>query len=190
MTPLDKSRLTPDEQAWAELAEKATPEPWKWDGDVWEYDKEQEAPWLVGGESEMGVIYGEINMHKRDADFIIAARSAVPALIKSLALEREAKERVEESLSKAHRLWSLDTKKIQALEAELSNALKNLDSSEGRLRMAEAALAQSEADDKMHQEVLGEKLNDYIDRCKELEAAKRKAENAQASRDDDKMFGN
>ncbi len=47
--------------------------PWKWDGDVCDYDPEQEAPWLVGALGE-SILTGEIHCERTtDRDFIVRA---------------------------------------------------------------------------------------------------------------------
>lgn len=38
-----------------------TPGPWEWDGPVWDYDVDQEAPWLVTALGEK-VIHGEVHV--------------------------------------------------------------------------------------------------------------------------------
>lgn len=78
--------MTPSPQV-AEIEErlaKATPGPWEWDGTVWEYDKEQEAPWLNDREGNR-ILWGEINAHERDAVFIKNS----PADIAYLLAERK-----------------------------------------------------------------------------------------------------
>lgn len=54
---------------------KHTPLPWSWDGPVWDYDKEEEAPWLVHeyGNSFDSVITGELSCSKENAEFIVRA---------------------------------------------------------------------------------------------------------------------
>lgn len=44
---------------------KHTPGPWKWDGNVYKYDPEEEAPWLIAENTE--VLEGEIHC-KSEAD--------------------------------------------------------------------------------------------------------------------------
>lgn len=73
MNDSEKSHLKPEELAWAELAEKASPGPW----------------FVSRSESE------------RDQDLLAAARSAVPALLKSLADARRERDEAREALNKA-----------------------------------------------------------------------------------------
>lgn len=70
----------------------ATPGPWEWDGRVWGYDKEQEAPWLNDREGNR-ILWGEINAHKRDAELISHAPSDLAYLLSLLeSSEKEARE--------------------------------------------------------------------------------------------------
>jgi hypothetical protein len=58
-----------------------TPGPWEWDGDVWEYDRETEAPWLMSAKTGMPVIQGDIDCMRDDAILIAAAPDLLEALI-------------------------------------------------------------------------------------------------------------
>jgi hypothetical protein len=52
---------------------KHTPGAWEWDGNVWDYNPEQEAPWLVNQDGDR-ILSGEIKCHKEaDAHLIAAA---------------------------------------------------------------------------------------------------------------------
>ena len=66
------------------LALAATPGPWAWDGNVCDYDKENEAPWLVSSEGHPPVLGGTITCTRHnDASYIAAASpDAILALIK------------------------------------------------------------------------------------------------------------
>ena len=57
-----------------------TPGPWEWDGDVWEYDRETEAPWLMSAKTGMPVIQGDIDCMRDDARLIAAAPDLLEAL--------------------------------------------------------------------------------------------------------------
>jgi hypothetical protein len=57
-----------------------TPGPWEWDGDVWEYDRENEAPWLMSAKTGMPVIKGDIDCMRDDARLIAAAPELLEAL--------------------------------------------------------------------------------------------------------------
>lgn len=62
---------------------KHTPGPWEWDGSVWNYDSENEAPWLVQGGSDhrVFVLLGSIKANKEaDARLIAAAPELLEAL--------------------------------------------------------------------------------------------------------------
>jgi hypothetical protein len=70
---------------------KHTPGPWQWDGNVCEYDPENEAPWLVsdayavGGETSLSgvVLKGTINCQTEANARLIAA---APELLAALEL--------------------------------------------------------------------------------------------------------
>ena len=61
---------------------KHTPGPWKWDGDVWNYDKKEEAPWLIDTMgSPVPILGGTIRCAKEaDARLIAAAPELLDAL--------------------------------------------------------------------------------------------------------------
>ena len=63
-----------------------TPGPWEWDGDVWEYDRETEAPWLMSAKTGMPVIQGDIDCMRDDARLIAAAPDLLEALEAALLL--------------------------------------------------------------------------------------------------------
>jgi hypothetical protein len=58
---------------------KHTPGPWHWDDTVWDYDPEQQSPWLVD-ENDDWVLCGEIKCNEANARLIAAA----PELLESL----------------------------------------------------------------------------------------------------------
>ncbi len=58
---------------------KHTPGPWNWDGDVTDYDHDQEAPWLIS--STDSILTGEIEATNR-ADVVLIA--AAPDLLEAL----------------------------------------------------------------------------------------------------------
>ncbi len=60
---------------------KHTPGPWNWDGDVTDYDHDQEAPWLISGTDS--ILTGEIEATNR-AD--VALIAAAPDLLEALEL--------------------------------------------------------------------------------------------------------
>lgn len=70
---------------------KHTPGPWEWDGNVWAYDADNEAPWLVQSpwqsvESKT-VLKGSIKCDSEaDARLIAAAPELLEALVKLAAL--------------------------------------------------------------------------------------------------------
>ena len=60
-----------------------TPGPWEWDAKVWDYDKEEAAPWLVGIDGGPIVLCGEIDCSSEaDAHLIAAAPELYDALEK------------------------------------------------------------------------------------------------------------
>ena len=58
---------------------KHTPGPWHWDDTVWDYDPEQQAPWLVDGNDDR-VLSGEIQCNEANARLIAAAPDMAMAL--------------------------------------------------------------------------------------------------------------
>ena len=65
----------------------ATPRPWKWDGKVWDYDCEQEAPWLTSAEPighEIPIITGDLQCSQENAEFIVLAVNSYDALREAL----------------------------------------------------------------------------------------------------------
>lgn len=70
-----------------ELAEKATPGPWCWDGTVYGYDAENEAPWLIQERGGDVVITGGIKCSKANAEYIATVS---PEVITALLDENEA----------------------------------------------------------------------------------------------------
>lgn len=63
------------------MGKKWTPGPWEWDGKVWDYDKENEAPWLVGVDDGPIVLCGGIECTSEANAHLIAA---APELYESL----------------------------------------------------------------------------------------------------------
>lgn len=66
---------------------KHTPGPWEWDGTVWDYDKEQDAPWLVQSKNhaQLVILDGEIRARSEaDARLIAAAPELFEALDETL----------------------------------------------------------------------------------------------------------
>lgn len=73
-----------------------TPGPWEWDGPVWSYDSDNEAPWLIQSESDhrVFVLMGSIRCNnKADARLIAAAPDLLHAL-KALLAETTGPEEV------------------------------------------------------------------------------------------------
>lgn len=95
-TPLDLGPIK-------EREARAMRGPWAWDGKVWDYDPENEAPWLVSihTTTDEPVISGQPNCEELDADFIANARTDIPLLVAEVerlrALLDEARESLESS---------------------------------------------------------------------------------------------
>lgn len=105
------------------LASLASPGPWKWDGSVWDYDPENEAPWLIDGDdSHPPVLGGEIKCGKEhDARFIAAAN---PTTILSLlahidAIESKLGDRLIEIAQQSERIEALE-KRVGTLDSLLT----------------------------------------------------------------------
>lgn len=69
---------------------KHTPGPWEWDGSVWQYDEQEEAPWLVQAPwhdvKSKAVLSGSIRCNtEADARLIAAAPELLEALQALLA---------------------------------------------------------------------------------------------------------
>jgi len=62
---------------------KFTPGPWEWDGDVWDYDYAEEAPWLIGKDNQI-IIKGEIDCANKANAHLIAAAPDLYEAIKEL----------------------------------------------------------------------------------------------------------
>lgn len=84
------------------LAEAATPGPWGWDGPVWGYDAENEAPWLIQERGSDVVITGELQCSEANAAYISAAD---PATVLSLIAERDALLAERDALKKDAARW-------------------------------------------------------------------------------------
>lgn len=68
------------------IENKHAPAPWNWDGPVWGYDPEQEAPWLIDAEGK-SVLHGTIRCSSEaDARLIAAAPELLAALQSALAV--------------------------------------------------------------------------------------------------------
>lgn len=68
---------------------KGTKGEWKWDGKVWDYDKEDEAPYLMSEDSI--VLKGEIECeNENDAHLISAAPDLLDAAIGIIKLHEKA----------------------------------------------------------------------------------------------------
>jgi hypothetical protein len=64
------------------MSEKHTEGPWEWDANVWDYDPEQEAPWLVSAGNDK-VLFGQIGCTSEANARLIAA---APDLLDALAV--------------------------------------------------------------------------------------------------------
>ena len=63
------------------MSAQHTPGPWKWDGTPWDYDAENEAPWVVTDDvKEVRVLSGSIRCNKENARLIAAAPELLAAL--------------------------------------------------------------------------------------------------------------
>lgn len=63
------------------MSAKHTPGPWRWDGNVCDYDPENEAPWLVTEMHSAVVLGGSINCgNEANARLIAAAPDLLDAL--------------------------------------------------------------------------------------------------------------
>lgn len=89
---------------------KHTPGDWMWDGDPTNYDKENEAPWLVGNGGPTVVIGGEIEMfNKADVPLIAAAKEMYEALKEAVDdvmfedLPYRIKEKIKNAIAKAEK---------------------------------------------------------------------------------------
>ena len=64
---------------------KWTPGPWEWDDCVWDYDTNEQAPWLVQKGSGLPVLRGEIRCARASANLIAAAPELYDACLDLLA---------------------------------------------------------------------------------------------------------
>lgn len=86
---------TDDLRALLDAACAATPGPWEWDGSVWDYNPEQEAPWLMApAPIRRPIIQGEVNCSFANANYIAAASPDVVAHLCRIALAAVEHERV------------------------------------------------------------------------------------------------
>ena len=65
---------------------KWTPGPWKWDDTVWDYDPEEQAPWLVTERDDARVLWGEVKCSEPNAHLIASAPDLYEALEEMAAL--------------------------------------------------------------------------------------------------------
>ena len=63
---------------------KIAPWPWEWDGPVWDYEPENEAPWLLDADGHP-VLQGEIQCMEHHAHILAAAPELLAACKQSLA---------------------------------------------------------------------------------------------------------
>lgn len=106
------------------LAEAATNGPWQWDGDVCNYDPEQEAPWLVSGDIYPAVLSGQIKCSRPDDAAYIAAANPTKVIELLDTIEAQAKQIANldmdyyakcKELELAHESY---VKQIEALQAD------------------------------------------------------------------------
>ncbi len=68
--------------------QKHTPGPWEWDGRVWQYDEQEEAPWLVQAPwhdiKSKAVLSGSIRCNTEANARLIAAAPELLAALKGL----------------------------------------------------------------------------------------------------------
>ncbi|WP_175806488.1 hypothetical protein [Burkholderia cenocepacia] len=67
---------------------KSTPGPWHWDDTVWNYDPEQQAPWLVAANDDW-VLCGEIKCNEANAR-LIAASPDMADILEIIAADADA----------------------------------------------------------------------------------------------------
>jgi hypothetical protein len=90
--------------------------PWEWDGPVWNYDPENEAPWIVGQPNGKSILTGEIKCaSKEDAEYLVQAANLLPEFV--VALE----DMVKASHSKKFSDWTAASAKAR----ELLNKVKS-----------------------------------------------------------------
>ena len=84
---------------------KHTPGPWEWDGSVWQYDEQEESPWLVQAPwhdiKSKTVLSGRIRCNtEADARLIAAAPELLEALVEAASGYSEFSEGDREILRK------------------------------------------------------------------------------------------
>ena len=81
--------------------------PWKWDGDVCNYNPREEAPWIIAGQlDEIAVLTGEIRCAKKaDADFIVAACNSARSLLEDNERLRELLFKVKGVIESSDEWW-------------------------------------------------------------------------------------
>ena len=119
-----------------ELAEKATPGPWEWDGDASNYDPENEAPWLAQApwtsRDSKNVLMGTIKaVRAEDAAYIAAANPA--AILELIAKLEEAQAQMERQKDE----WL----SWEAKRRDLEKAAAKLEDAQGEIRALRATEA-------------------------------------------------
>ena len=69
---------------------RITPGPWKWDGDVWDYDDVEEAPWLITKDAP--IITGQVDCNYSNARLIAASPDLLKALADIIKIQNDPRE--------------------------------------------------------------------------------------------------